>query len=134
MYQFGGARYREVFKLPAVDESFLEGPVDWVLPWKSLPLWTRRTLNPFGLQALGRAFGYFDTPSLVEMARKGVDFGASGLVAGLRPAGRDQGTPEQWERFGSSMLPDMLTQGQAKRVWDPGEAARVIGHSRGYRG
>ena len=128
VYLFGGTRYREVFALPAVDDSFLVGPIPWVLPWRKLPLWTRRTLKPFGLLELGRAFYIFDTPSLVEMARKGVDFGAAGLVAGLRPAGRDQGTPEQWARFGSTMLPEMLATGQARRVWDPGEVARVIVH------
>jgi hypothetical protein len=125
---YGGLAYRALFQLPAVTADFAGGPIDWCVPWGSVRRWTGKALNPFGLQALGTLFGFLDTAPLVTMARKGVDFGASGLRPGLRPVGSDRGSDEQWARFGEVMLPAMVAAGQARRVWDPGEAARVIVH------
>jgi hypothetical protein len=85
-------------------------------------------VNPFGLEAVGRAFNYFDTVPLVTLARRGVDFGAVGLEPGLVPVGSDRGTPEQWDRFRNIMLPEMVASQQARCVVEPGERARVILH------
>ena len=111
-----------------MDALFAEGPLDWFPPWGSVRRWTGKTLNPFGLELVGRTFGFFDTAPLVELARKGVDFGAQGLCPGLRPAGRDQGSPEQWDRFRRDLLPEMLAAGQARRVVVEEEVAVTVVH------
>ena len=87
-----------------------------------------KTLNPFALELLGSEFGFFDTAPLVAMAKQGVDFGAAGLPGGLRPVGADRGTAVQWDRFRTSMLPDMLASGQARCVTDPADISRTIIH------
>ena len=125
---YGGSAYREAFLLPPVTVAFCEGPMEWAPSGQGLPRWRGSTLNPFGLERVGQAFGFFDTEPLVRLAKKGVDFGAAGLPPGLRPVGSDCGSAEQWARFGSSMLPDMLALGQARLVTDPIAAAKVIVH------
>ncbi len=87
-----------------------------------------KTLNPFGLEVVGRTFGFFDTEPLLDLARKGVDFGVRGLRPGLRPAGSDHGTPEHWERFRRDLLPEMLASGPARKVLGDTEAASAIVH------
>ena len=128
VYLYGGSRYRELFQLPVVDERFVEGPIEWLLPWGAVRRWTGKTLNPFGLAEVGRAFGFFDTVPLVELAQKGVDFGARDLRPGLRPAGADHGSPEQWDRFRRDLLPEMLAAGQARGVFGKADAEAAIVH------
>ena len=115
VYWFGNGEYKQRFTLFPVESFLHQSPSEFVYPIGLSP-WHRKTMNPFAFAWMGKQLAHFDTLSVVQWLRSGVDFGFKGIPFGSSSRLRNSGTDEGYTYFREVIIPKQLRKSQIKKI------------------